>query len=148
MKPFARIKSYDTFFFPNAGACAMCGKQVLDTKFYKQSNVWYDAFSFRCLSLKKPGHSCCNLQSVSLTFNVKRINSDDLFLYETNLSILLCPLECTSIRSLLNTNLYFCTVVIFFFLQKIFLNSLANADISCSSFPQSLQFLRCLPYFL
>lgn len=22
-----------------AGVCAMCGKQVLDTKFYKQSNV-------------------------------------------------------------------------------------------------------------
>jgi len=25
--------------FCMAGVCAMCGKQVLDTKFYKQSNV-------------------------------------------------------------------------------------------------------------
>jgi len=24
----------------SAGVCAMCGKQVLDTKLYKQSNVW------------------------------------------------------------------------------------------------------------
>lgn len=27
------------FFCFFAGVCAMCGKQVLDTKFYKQSNV-------------------------------------------------------------------------------------------------------------
>lgn len=27
------------FFLFFAGVCAMCGKQVLDTKFYKQSNV-------------------------------------------------------------------------------------------------------------
>lgn len=29
------------FFFFCSGVCAMCGKQVLDTKYYKQSNVWY-----------------------------------------------------------------------------------------------------------
>lgn len=29
-----------SFLHFNAGVCAMCGKQVLDTKLYKQSNVW------------------------------------------------------------------------------------------------------------
>lgn len=32
-------KSDVCYFFFFAGVCAMCGKQVLDTKFYKQSNV-------------------------------------------------------------------------------------------------------------
>lgn len=33
------VSSYLRKFFCCAGVCAMCGKQVLDTKFYKQSNV-------------------------------------------------------------------------------------------------------------
>lgn len=35
------MQVYDSILhvFCMAGVCAMCGKQVLDTKFYKQSNV-------------------------------------------------------------------------------------------------------------